>query len=87
MVWRPGESGNPSGLTNKQAAIKRRLEGMTFRACDVLAETMESGEPHLRLAAAKEVLDRSLGRPRQQATLEVTHSAAPHLAEIGRAHV
>ena len=63
MVWRPGESGNPSGLTSKQAAIKRRLEGMTYRACDVLAETMETGEPHLRLAAAKEVLDRSLGRP------------------------
>ena len=83
MPWRPGESGNPLGPYNaRQAAIKRRLEGLTLKAVDVLAETMATGDPHLRLAAAKEVLDRSLGRPRQQATLEVTHSATPHLAAL-----
>jgi hypothetical protein len=62
----------------------RRLEGLTFKAVDVLEDiltdkTASHGE---RLAAAKEVFDRAIGRAKQQATIEVTHNASPHLSAL-----
>lgn len=83
MPWVKGQSGNPIGPYNaRQLAVMRRVQGLTLKAVEVLADTMENGEPHLRLAAAKEVLDRSLGKPKQQATVEVQHNASPHLAAL-----
>lgn len=84
MAWVKGQSGNPSGHVAKRAAMLRRLEGLTFKAVDVLEDiltdkTASHGE---RLAAAKEVFDRAIGRAKQQATIEVTHNASPHLSAL-----
>ena len=75
---------NPGGLTPRQRAMKTRLEGLTLKAVDALERVLEDdnathGE---RLAAAREVFDRAIGKPKQQATLEVTHNASPHLTAL-----
>jgi hypothetical protein len=84
MVWHKGESGNKSGISPKHVALKRRLEGLTFKAVDVLEDILldKTASHSERLAAAKEVFDRAIGRAKQQATIEVTHNASPHLSAL-----
>ena len=84
MTWQKGESGNKTGVSPKHLALKRRLDGLTFKAVDVLENILSDkkashGE---RLAAAREVFDRAIGKAKQQATLEVTHNASPHLSAL-----
>ena len=84
MAWVKGQSGNPSGHVAKRAAMLRRLEGLTFKAVDVLEDILldKSASHSERLSAAKEVFDRAIGKAKQQATLEVTHNASPHLSAL-----
>lgn len=82
MVWQKGQSGNPVGLNAKEAALKRRLHGLTFKAVDALEHALDTGTVSERIAAAREVFDRAIGKAKQQATLEVTHSGSPHLAAL-----
>lgn len=82
MTFVKGQSGSPGGLTRKQDALRRRLEGLTFRAVDVLEEAMEHGTTSEKLAAAREVFDRAIGKARGQTSIAVTHSASPHLAAL-----
>ena len=84
MTWQKGESGNKTGVSPKHLALKRRLDGLTFKAVDVLEDILldKSASHGERLAAAKEVFDRAIGRAKQQATIEVTHNASPHLSAL-----
>lgn len=85
MTWKKGESGNPYGpMTAKQAALKRRLEGLTFKAVDALEKVLNDDEASHseRLAAAREVFDRAIGRPKQQAAISVEHNTSPHLSAL-----
>jgi len=84
MVWQKGESGNKTGISPKHLALKRRLDGLTFKAVDVLEEILsdKTASHSERLSAAKEVFDRAIGKAKQQATLEVTHNASPHLSAL-----
>jgi hypothetical protein len=84
MAWVKGQSGNPVGHPAKRAAMLRRLEGLTLKAVDVLEDILldKSASHGERLAAAREVFDRAIGRAKQQATIEVTHSASPHLSAL-----
>ena len=84
MVWQKGESGNKTGVSPKHLALKRRLEGLTFKAVDVLEDILsdKSASHGERLSAAREVFDRAIGKAKQQATLEVTHNASPHLSAL-----
>ena len=84
MAWVKGQSGNPSGHVAKRAAMLRRLEGLTFKAVDVLEDILsdKTASHSERLSAAKEVFDRAIGKAKQQATLEVTHNASPHLSAL-----
>jgi len=77
-----GQSGSPGGLTRKQDALRRRLEGLTFKAVDVLEDAMANGTMNERLSAAKEVFDRAIGKAKSQSVVSVTHSASPHLAAL-----
>jgi len=85
MPWEKGKPPvNPGGLTTRQMGIRRRLEGLTVKAVAALERVLDDdaathGE---RLAAAREVFDRAIGKPKQQATLEVTHNASPHLTAL-----
>ena len=84
MTWQKGESGNKTGVSPKHLALKRRLEGLTFKAVNVLEEILldKTATHSERLSAAKEVFDRAIGKAKQQATLEVTHNASPHLSAL-----
>jgi hypothetical protein len=82
MVWKAGESGNIAGVSNRHRALKARLDGMTMKAAAVLEDVMANGTNGERLSAAKEVLDRSLGRAKQQATVQVQHSSDAHLQAL-----
>ena len=75
---------NPGGLSPRKVAMQRRLEGLTIKAVDVLEDILsdKSASHSERLSAAKEVFDRAIGKAKQQATLEVTHSASPHLSAL-----
>ena len=84
MVWQKGESGNKTGVSPKHLALKRRLDGLTFKAVDVLEDILldKTASHSERLSAAKEVFDRAIGKAKQQASLEVTHNASPHLSAL-----
>lgn len=82
MTWAKGESGNLPGLSARHQALKRRFDGMSLKAAAVLEDVMETGTNSERLSAAKEVLDRSLGRAKQQAVVQVQHSSDAHLQAL-----
>lgn len=84
MAWNKGQSGNPAGLSIKEQKLKRRLEGLTHKAVDALERVLDDKEAthSEKLAAAREVFDRAIGKAKQQATLEVTHNASPHLTAL-----
>ena len=82
MTFVKGQSGNPLGMTARENAMKRRLQGLTLKAVDVLEEVMESGTNSEKLTAAREVFDRAIGKPKQQATLTVEHGPNSHLAAL-----
>jgi hypothetical protein len=84
MPFQKGHTINAGGLTTRQMGIKRRLEGLTVKAVNALEKTLddEDATHSERLAAAKEVLDRALGRPKQQANVTVEHNTSPHLSAL-----
>lgn len=55
----PGVTGNPGGRPKGIAAIARQH---TDKAVDVLVAAMDSGDERVKIAAAKEILDRGYGK-------------------------
>lgn len=55
-----GVSGNPGGRPKGIAAKAREH---TDRAVEVLVQGMESGDERIRIAAAREIIDRGYGKP------------------------
>lgn len=84
MVFKKGEVANPLGGNAKENMIARRMIGLTHKAVNALERTLDDTEAthSERLAAAKEVLDRALGRAKQQANITVEHNASPHLSAL-----
>lgn len=82
MVWKKGESGNPSGVNHKRAALARRMEGLTIKAADALEYALDNGTTSERITAAKEVLDRAIGKAKQQQDITVKHQADGHLSAL-----
>lgn len=57
--WLPGQTGNPGGRPKGIAAIARQH---TDKAVEVLTNAMDDADPRVRVAAAKEILDRGYGK-------------------------
>ena len=85
-MWEKGQSGNPSGKARRDAAILRRLDTLTLKAVDAYAKILSDDDAtnSERLQAANAVLDRVLGKPKQQIQSSVTveHGPTAQLAAL-----
>lgn len=59
-----GVSGNPGGKSKKLEELKRLALDHSARAIQRIAELIESDDERVAIMAAKEILDRALGRPK-----------------------
>ena len=73
---------NPSGLDRRKAKMLRDLESLTPRAIAALGRLMEGDNPAAALGAAKEVLDRNLGKVKQTVSVDVTQTHVLHLQAL-----
>lgn len=62
--WKPGESGNPSGLSKKHFELQAIARAKSPRAFERVVELVESPDERIALMASKEVLERAFGRAR-----------------------
>ncbi len=60
LGWKPGQSGNPGGRPKGIAAKAREH---TDSALQVLVDGLSDEDPRVKIAAAKEILDRGFGKP------------------------
>ena len=58
--FKPGQSGNPGGRPKGIAAKAREH---TDKALDVLVKALSDKDARVKIVAAKEILDRGLGKP------------------------
>jgi hypothetical protein len=80
---KPGKSLNPTGLDRRRALMLRKLESLTPRALAALERLVEDeANPTVRLGAAREILDRTMGKAKQSVTVDVTSSGALHLQAL-----
>ncbi len=79
-----GQALNPRGGQDRRLyAMKKKLDDLTPRALNALARLVEDeGNPSVRLNAAIQILDRTLGKPKQSVSLDVTSTSAMHLAAL-----
>jgi len=79
-----GRSNNPSGVSVREARLKRAIEGLSGKAIAALDRALTEGTISEQITAAKEVLDRNLGKPRQNSRVDVDvrHSADAHVAAL-----
>lgn len=86
MAWKQGESGNPTGKAKRDAYILRRLDDLTIKAVHAYEKILsdDAATNSERLQAANAVLDRVLGKPKQQITSQVTveHGPTAQLAAL-----
>ena len=81
-----GQILNPYGLNIREARIKRAIEGLSMHAVQTLARLLDSENAGAALGAAKEVLDRNLGKVRQRVDVDVSveHTHVMHLDALKR---
>lgn len=72
--FKPGECGNPGGRPKVDPAIRKLCEAECINSIKTLIELRDSTStpPNIRALAANSLLDRGLGKPRQE--LDIEHS-------------
>ena len=64
-AWKPGVSGNPAGRPKKLVDIAELCREHGPRAVQVVVSLLDDADSRVRMAAAKELLDRGYGKPTQ----------------------
>ena len=78
-----GQSGNPSGRPKANPEVKEILKAASPDAARKLVGLLESRTEKIALAAATEILDRTMGRPETTGKVQVEHSGSLSLqAEV-----
>jgi hypothetical protein len=80
-----GSNLNPTGMDRRRALMLRKLESLTPKALGALERLVEDESPEnraTRLGAAKEILNRTMGTPKQSVSVDVTSSGALHLQAL-----
>ena len=64
--WKPGQSGNPSGVISTGAYHEARAicAQASPRAARIQVELLDDADPRIRLLASEAVLNRGVGKPR-----------------------
>jgi hypothetical protein len=77
-----GGSLNKSGLDRKKLMMLRDLGALTPKAIKTLERLLDDANPSAALGAAKEILDRNLGKVKQQVQVDVTSTHVLHLQAL-----
>lgn len=79
-----GRSGNPGGRPKEHPEIRELAKQRCPRAIERLTEIMESSDERAASAAAKELLDRGIGKAPQHITSEthITGDSTLSLSEV-----
>lgn len=65
-MWKPGQSGNPSGLPKAGTTLRDMARAHTQEALETLIASLRSRSQGVRVKAACEILDRGWGKPTQK---------------------
>ena len=75
-AFKPGQSGNPGGVSKEITLVRDRVRAFLVNACPEAAqklfELLHSEDQKVVVAAAREILDRGLGPPKQE--IEITNN-------------
>ena len=72
-----GQSGNPSGRPKANPEVKEILKAASLDAARKLVALLESRTEKIALAAATEILDRTMGRPETTGKVQVDMVLSP----------
>jgi hypothetical protein len=67
--WKPGQSGNPSGLPKGYVHVRELARQYTTEAIEALVEIVREKKHPSRVAAIKVLLERAWGAPEQKVEL------------------
>ncbi|BAB50793.1 DUF5681 domain-containing protein [Mesorhizobium japonicum] len=85
-LWKPGVSGNPSGRPKTPEEVKEMLRALTPKAVQRLGEALDGDDQKLRVTAAQEILNRTLGKPHAtfdvRATVDNSHAHLQALVSL-----
>jgi Family of unknown function (DUF5681) len=84
-LWKPGQSGNPSGRAKVDLNLRRLARERTVEALETLAKIMlnEKAAAAARVAAAQAILDRGWGKPVQPTAFTDLDGNDRPLGELG----
>ena len=78
-----GSKLSPYGsMPRRQIMAVKRLEGLTEKAIKTLERLLDDPNASVALGSAKEVLDRNLGKVKQNVTVDVTSTHVLHLEAL-----
>ena len=69
MVFKPGQSGNPSGRKPVDPSVKAMFDKQLPAALSAITSCLQSDDEAIRLKAANIIVERVLGKPYQAVEL------------------
>jgi hypothetical protein len=82
-TWAKGQSGNPAGRPALPAEFREQIRSHTAAAIAVLVRALDDEDARVRVAAAKELLDRGHGKPATVADVTLRQESI----DPGQAHL